>query len=96
MPVEDERAAATLADRSDERAPAFIGHEGDAAVRPLGQARGIGDDRLHLEAELPEARLDELLRRLLLAEQARHADQIGQEPDRVVEAALDRAARVRR
>ena len=96
MPVEDERAAATLADRSDERAPAFVGHEGDAAVRPLGQARGIGDDRLHLEAELPQARLDELLRRLLLAEQARHANQIGQEPDRVVEAALDRAARVRR
>ena len=37
-----------------------------------------------------------LLRRLFLAEQARHADQIGQEPNRVVEAALDRAARVRR
>ena len=39
--------------------------------------------------------VDELLRRLLLAEQARHADEVGQEPDRVVEAALDRAARVR-
>ena len=46
--------------------------------------------------ELVETRLDELLRRLLLAEQARHADQIGQEPDRVVETALDRAACVRR
>ena len=95
VPVEDERAAAALSDRPDERAPAFVGHERDAAVRPLGQPFGIRHHRLDVKAEVPKPFLDELLRRLLLAEEAADADEFGEEADRVVEAVLDRAARVR-
>ena len=95
MSVEDERAATALSDRPDERAPAFVGHERDAAVRPLGQPFGVGHHRLDGKAEVPKACLDELLRRLLLAEEAADANELGEEADRVVEAVLDRAARVR-
>ena len=56
---------------------------------------GSGTTDSHVKAEVPKPFLDELLRRLLLAEEAADADEIGEEADRVVEAVLDRAARVR-
>ena len=55
---------------------------------------GSGTTRLDGEAELPKARLDERLRRLLLAEETRHADELSKEGDGLVEPALDRAARI--
>jgi hypothetical protein len=47
-----------------------------------------------VEPELAHPGLDERLRRFLRAEDAGYADELGQEGDRVVEAALDRATGV--
>jgi hypothetical protein len=94
MPVEDKRATAAPTDLADQRAAALIRHERDSAVRPLRQARRVGDDRLDGETELSQPRLDEQLRRLFLPEQTRNADELSEEADGGVEAALDRTARV--
>ncbi len=94
-PLRTSERAAALADRPDERAPAFVGHQRDAAVRPLGQPLGIRHHRLARQSRGPKPSLDEPLRGLLLAEEAADADEVGEEADRVVEAVLDRAARVR-
>ena len=51
--------------------------------------------RLDGEAELAQPGLDEQLRRLLLPEETRNVDELPEEADGVVEAALNRTARVR-
>jgi hypothetical protein len=48
-----------------------------------------------VEPEVAQARFDQVLRGLLVAEQARNANEVGEELDRVIEAALDRTPGVR-
>jgi len=57
--------------------------------------RRVRDHGLDLEAESAEPGLDERLSRLLLAEEARHPDELGEEAHGLAEATLHRAAGVR-
>ena len=56
---------------------------------------GSGTTDSHGKAEVPKPFLDEPLRRLLRAEEAADADEVGEETDCVVETVLDCTARVR-
>jgi hypothetical protein len=61
----------------------------------LREAREVGHDGADVESEGPHPLLHELLGRLLLAEEAGDPNELGKKLDRVVERALDCAARVR-
>ncbi len=94
--VQKERAAGSAGQRSHEAATVLVGDQRNAAVGGRGKPFRARLDRAHVEAELEQAPLDELLCGLLVPEEAGNADELLQEGDSVREPALDgTAGRVR-
>jgi hypothetical protein len=81
VPVEEERASASPGQGPDNTAAPFVRDERNAAVRVSAEPLQARLDRAYGEAEVAQSLLDEPLRGLLVAEQARNADQLLQEHD---------------
>ena len=94
VPIQEERLSATASQRADETATTLVRQKRDPRVRDLRKIGLVRHERADVEAEVSQALLDERLRRLLVAEKARHPDEVLQEGDRLGQRELDRLPRL--